>query len=96
MMGRWMVCDIDDGIMRIEPNRKAAVRWLTFHCGGEVLARHSYGPGNFEYTMGLRGEDDSSGAFVVREDRLVSGGWDPDQTPLYPRAEDPHELVERA
>lgn len=94
-MTRWMVCDVDDGILRVEPTRRAAVRWLTFMCGGEVLARYSYGPGCFEYTIGIRGEDNSGGGFVARADRLSAHGWDPDQTPLYPLADDPDERVER-
>lgn len=94
-MTSWAVCDVDDGILRVEPTRRAAVRWLTFHCGGEVLARYAYGPGNYEYTVGLRGEDGSGGGFVVRADRLAASGWDPDQTPLYPLVDDPHEWVER-
>ncbi|WP_254427624.1 hypothetical protein [Mycolicibacterium conceptionense] len=91
----WAVCDVDDGILRVEPTRRAAVRWLTFHCGGEVLMRYAYGPGKFEYTVGLRGEDDPGGGFVVRTDRLAASGWDSSQPPLYPFADDPHERVER-
>lgn len=94
-MTSWTVCDVDDGILRVESTRRAAVRWLTFHCGGEVLARYAYGPGKFEYTIGLPGEDGTGGGFVVRADRLAASGWDPDQAPLYPLADDPHELVER-
>ena len=92
---RWIVCDVDDGTLRVEATRRDAVRWLTFHFGGEVLARYRYGPGRYEYTTGLRGEDAASSAFVVREDRLATGGWDPRQVALYPLVDDPHHLVER-
>ncbi|WP_232785298.1 hypothetical protein [Mycobacteroides chelonae] len=92
---RWFVCDIDDGILRAENTRKAAVRWLTFQFGGEVLARRCYGPGRFEYTVGLPSDDTHDSAFIVRDDRLTVGGWNPNQAPLYPLADDPHERVER-
>lgn len=94
-MTAWAVCDVDDGVLRVEPTRRAAVRWLTRHYGGEVLARYAYGPGKFEYTIGIRGEDGVAGAFVVRTDRLASGSWDLDQTPLYPLPDDPDERIER-
>lgn len=94
-MTRWFACDVDDGVLRGEDTRRELVRWLTFHFGGEVLARHRYGPGRYEYTIGLRSEDGSDRAFVVREDRLDAGGWDARQTVLYPMPDDPHQLVER-
>ena len=28
MRSRWFVCDMDDGVLRIEDSRKAAVEWL--------------------------------------------------------------------
>ena len=94
---QWVVCDMDDGILRIEPTRRAAVRWLCLLFGGTVRARYSYGPGSFEYVVGADDEDHSS-AFVVRGDRVAAadGGWDPQQVPLYPLADDEFERVDRA
>lgn len=88
---------MDDGILRIEPTRRAAVRWLCLLLGGTVRARYSYGPGSFEYVVGAAGEDHCS-AFVVRGDRVAAGagGWDPQQVPLYPLGDDEFERVGRA
>lgn len=95
-MARWAVCDVDEGILRFEPTRAVAVAWLTIHGAGRVLNRYSYGPGVFEYTIGHSElDDDASSCFVVREDRLAARGWNPDQAPLYPVADDPNERVER-
>ncbi len=47
-MTSWAICDVDDGILRVEPTRRDAVRWLTFHYGGVVMGRDS--PGMFEYS----------------------------------------------
>lgn len=91
---QWFVCDMDDGVLRVTPTRRAAVRWLCLLLGGTVQARHSYGPGSFEYVVGVDGEDHSS-AFVVRGDRMVAARWDPQQVPLYPLADDEFEQVDR-
>lgn len=81
---RWFVCDMDDGVLRIEPTRKAAVDWWKDHCDTtNVIRRHNYGPGKYEYQVGAS-EDDSSSAFIVREDLLEAGGWDPNQLPMFP------------
>lgn len=92
--GQWLVCDMDEGLLRAERTRTAAVAWLCTHRGGKVLARYTYGPGNYEYSVGAA-DDDATSAFIVRRDQLARCGWDPEQQPLYPVAEDPFEEVDR-
>lgn len=96
MVKQWAVFDMDDGILRLEPTRRAAVRWLTSSGAGQILARHSYGPGDFEYVIGRRAEEAVAAFFVLRSDLLHRSGWDPGQIPLYPVADDPYERIERA
>jgi len=94
--GQWFVFGMDDGLLRIEPTRRVAVRWLCLLFGGTVRRRYSYGPGSFEYFVGIDSEDQDS-AFIMRGDRAAGNtGWDPHQEPLYPYADDPFERVERA
>ena len=94
-MTTWVVCDTDGGILRRESSRRAAVEWLKSFLGGEVLNRHAYGPGRFEYSIGHRGDEDADSLFVVRADRLRAGGWDLEQSALYPSTVDPYDHVER-
>jgi hypothetical protein len=95
----WLVCDMDDGVLRREAARKNAVNWfMRFSAAKDVIERHAYGPGSYEYRVGdLRDPDDSCSAFIVREDRAAGKwGWDADQVPLYPLAGDlAYERVER-
>ena len=91
----WAVADMDEGILRREPSRQAALRWvLDHHCTNRVLRRHAYGPGAYEYRVGADMEDGSE-AFIVREDQLASHGYDPEQVSLYPLPKDPHQRVDR-
>ncbi len=93
MSATWLVCDMDDGVLRREPTRKAAVDWFKSHSDARnVIERHAYGSGSYEYRVG--DPDDSASVFIIREDR-AAGKWDVTQTPLYPLADDPHEMVDR-
>jgi hypothetical protein len=83
-MTSWFVCDMDDGVLRREPSRTAALAWWLAHNDTvRVLARHSLGPGDYHYRVGAT-FDDSAGAWIMREDRMAVGGWDREQAPLYP------------
>jgi hypothetical protein len=89
----WLVLDMDEGVLRREPTRRAAVDWMTSHDGGSVLSRHCSGPGAYEYTIGYPGEDRASNHFVERLDAAVRAGWDrcfpvPDK---YPYPDRPHD-----
>lgn len=94
----WLVLDMDDGVVRREPTRKAAVDWLTGLTEGKVLSRYSYGPGAYEYRVGLD-MDDCASWFVEREDVADDpnrkGGWDITQRPTYPHPDDPYQYEER-
>lgn len=85
--GRWLVLDMDDGVLRREPSRRAAVAWFQgFTLTDTVRERHQYGPGAYEYIVGVAGGDpeENRGAFIERVDAARRGGWDVDQQPLYP------------
>lgn len=83
----WLILAMDEGVLRREPTLIAARAWMTGLFDGIVLSRHSYGPGAYEYTIGYRGEDSASSAFVERLESAVAGGWDdwlaiPDKYPF--------------
>lgn len=82
----WFVCDMDDGVLRREASRETALAWwLSHNDTTRILARHSFGPGSYEYRVGTDSENGAS-AWIVREDRMASGGWNAEQDPLYPQA----------
>lgn len=72
---KWYVCDMDEGVLAIETNRKAAVDWLIRNTDADrVLGRYSYGPGYYEYSVGGADREVSQQACIVREDRLQDYG----------------------
>ncbi len=83
----WYVMDMDEGCLRIERTRRAAVRWwLDFQCANKVLNRHTYCPGYYSYTVGYN-DLDSIETAIVREDCLKVYGYDgnpKDIEPMYP------------
>ncbi len=83
----WLVTDMDDGVLREEPTRKAAVEWLLgYSMSPRVRERFTYGIGYYGYVVGIDREDASSYA-ILRENRLDAYGLDPQdpkRTPLYP------------
>lgn len=92
----WLVCDMDDGVLRREPTRKAALRWwMRLQDAPRVLERHTYGPGSYDYTVGYSAEDNAGSVAIIRADVAEYAGWDLGQTPLYPSADEPFEPVDR-
>lgn len=92
----WLVCDMDEGVLRREPTRKAALRWSMNHlCASRVLERYAYGRGSYDYLLGDGGGDSAGGVSIVRADVAARSGWKPDQAALYPVAGDPFEEVAR-
>jgi hypothetical protein len=91
----WYVCDMDDGVLRSEPTRKAAVSWWRTHQGAtRVIKRYTYAPGYYSYTVGCD-RDHGSETAIVREDKLRVYGIDApvgEIKPLYPYADRPHEM----
>jgi hypothetical protein len=89
---------MDDGVLRIEPSYAAARRWvLNRHLTDRVLRRVKYAAGDYQLFVGDTPEQCSAGDFILREDRLTgpTAGWEPEQSPLYPLVDRPHELVDR-
>jgi len=88
MKTKWYVLDMDQGVLRKEPTRKAALKWwMDLQGTGKVLRRHPFGPGAYEYVTGFEGggEDDTCGGiFIECEDAALRGGWSLDVEPLYP------------
>lgn len=92
---------MDDGVLRIEPTRRAALAWTIEHGGGKVLKRHTYGPGFYDYIVGVPGEDWGASVAIVREDCLDwywgPNGPKPEEIrPRYPYADRPHDEDESA
>jgi len=86
----WVVCDMDDGVLRVAATRRAAVDWLVEWACAPVLRRHHHRGGTcYEYVLGRPGEDDGLSACVVRADRVHLHGWDPSEQPLFPWPDDP-------
>lgn len=87
-MTAWLVLDMDDGVLRREPTRKAALTWwMQFTDTSKVVERYKYGPGAYSYTTGDNGGGtDGDDCFIEREDIVRNGnqGWDVTQQPLYP------------
>lgn len=90
-MAEWLVLDMDEGVLRREPTRRAAVDWMRGYSGGQVLWSHRYGPGAYEYTVGFPGEENGFSAFVERTEHARVAGWPVDTEAMYPHADDPYE-----
>jgi hypothetical protein len=87
----WLILDMDEGVIRREKSRRAAVAWLINHVGGAVQWRRTYGPGVYEYRVGPHIEDCAM-YFVETQENAVRGSWEhwfsvPD---LYPYPDRPH------
>ncbi|MDT8913522.1 hypothetical protein [Amycolatopsis sp. PS_44_ISF1] len=94
---RWYVCDMDDGVLRVESSRRDAVEWWKCdQIATDVIERHTYGPGFYDYLVGDSRED-AARAAIVCEDKLPRYGitTPPSQIqPLYPCKDRPHEARE--
>lgn len=91
----WLVLDMDDGLIRREPTRTAAVKWCTDQYG-PVLER-SGRDGAYYYVFGYRDEMRATSYFIERYDAAVdpnrNGGWEKiaDSVPMYPHANRPYD-----
>lgn len=93
----WLVLKMDDGVLRRERTRAAAVRWWKRHQGhSRVLRRHKYRAGAYQYVTSGDNPHEASSVFIEREDVAPAGGWDVSQRPLYPHATEPFARVDRA
>lgn len=96
--GSWLVLDMDDGLLRREPTRKAALGWwMSKQETDHVVRRYTFGPGAYEYVTALKGnrDDTCGGVFIEHVGAARRGDWDVDQAPLYPKADAPFTRVER-
>lgn len=91
----WVAADMDEGILRREPTRRAAVHWFRNQVDASVTRRVSGREGSYEYEFINPGEDDAESAFIIREDRLERAGFDPSQAALYPLPDEPFTYVDR-
>jgi hypothetical protein len=91
----WLVADMDQGVLRVEPTRAAALEWFKRKHGCDRVAeRKQYGRHDYTYRLKTSGEYATS-ADIVRADRFHRHGRDPLQQPLYPFPDAPYEYVAR-
>jgi hypothetical protein len=92
----WIVHDVDDGVLRVEPTRKAAIAWASSLAEAtKVLERHRYASGGYEYVFGDSDGDVCGNYNIVRADLAYIAHIDATQQPLYPFPDDPFEQVDR-
>lgn len=95
----WVVAITDDGVLRKEPTRRAALEWAKNLIGGpRVRQRIQYVRGSYEYLLsGNEADEDWHSVFVFREDLIdVVGVPAEERTPLYPIADQPFTYVDRS
>lgn len=87
----WLVCDMDEGVLRVAPTRKAARDWAELCAGAPLRSmNHAKGSTCWEYAFGFPGEDSNTCFFVMRADNAHLHGCDAEQEPFYPYTDDPH------
>lgn len=92
----WIVHDVDEGVLRVEPTRKAAIAWASSLAeASKVLERHRYGSGSYEYVFGDSGGDVCGNYIIVRADLAHIAQIDAVEQPMYPFPDDPFEMVDR-
>lgn len=85
----WIIADMDQGIIRRESSRRAALGWILGYGAGQVLSRHDY-PGRpiYDYVIGNPGEEETASSYcLLRVDVAHRWGFDwafelPDQYPF--------------
>ena len=92
----WLVLDMDEGLLRREPTRKAAVAWcLDWY--GPVLRRYGR---DSAYTYVFGDTDRAQSLFIERYDAAVdpnrNGGWEnvADGPAKFPYADRPYQQDE--
>ena len=91
---RWYVVSMDEGILRSGETMREVMRWCEEHSTGAFALRRRLPGELYEYWIGSSAEDGRAWT-IGRGDVVRDAGWDPDQTPLFPHADMPHERVER-
>lgn len=93
----WLILDMDEGLLRVEPTRRDAVTWCTEQDGYVVRGRHCYGPGAYEYGFWWKGNEDSGhGLFIERFDTVGPTGWmwAVEQGARYPHPDQPYKRID--
>lgn len=92
----WCVLNMDQGLIRREATRAAAVKWCGRQYDGQVLERHCYGPGAYAYTFGYPNGNSSEFLSIEREDVARAQGWGDvlGSVAMYPHVDDPHQQRE--
>ncbi|MFF4777648.1 hypothetical protein ACFY05_32955 [Microtetraspora fusca] len=95
-MAAWYVVNMDDGVIRAEPTKENALRWVANHWGvGAVQpGQHRLHDGFYEYYVGTSASDRRQ-VWIVLGVVLALHGWDINETPLYPHPDRPAERVDR-
>lgn len=91
----WLVLDMDQGVVRVEPTRAAAVEWARHQYDGRVINREHSGEAWYEYFIGYS-RDDCSSVWIARADIVHRHGFNAEQEPWYPYPDAPHDLGPRA
>jgi hypothetical protein len=92
----WLVYDVDDGVLRVEPSRQAAVDWASsFADAAKIMERHEYSTGHYEYVFADSDGDICGNFIIVRADVAHVAHIDAVQPPVYPFPDDPFEEVDR-
>lgn len=88
----WLVIDMDEGLLRREASRTAAVEWCR-NWYGPVVERDRYSPGAYGYHFGVRGEERIHFLFIEREDAAKTGAGSNvfNDRPKYPFPDKPYD-----
>ncbi|MFD7835677.1 hypothetical protein [Streptomyces sp. NPDC059761] len=88
----WLVCDMDQGVLRVGLTRNEVVSWAAIHFDAGTY-RFEAGSSCYEYFF--EDGDGGTSVFVVKADSAHLHGFNPEQQPLFPFPDDPYEEVAR-
>jgi len=91
----WYLCDMDDGILRAEPTKRAAKDWFRGWADTPRVNVHRVSAGDYYLTAAYDGGMYATSAFLMTAEVTARHAFDPGQRPLYPSAEHPYERVDR-
>lgn len=94
---KWLVSTADEGVLRAEPSRRAAVRWakMLLDCS-RVRQRIGYVTGSYEYLLSGDDDDEVQSVFIFRAENVdLVGVPSAEQKPLYPHEDRPFDWVDR-
>lgn len=81
----WLVCDMDEGVLRRERTRLEALHWWLDHNEHtRVVERFAYAPGSYSYTTAGLDREDRSSVYIGTEEGARHQGYDTAMTPRFP------------